>query len=71
MSDPVLEVDWTSNEDVAALIGAQLTAGIALLVNRGLDETDLINGFVVGRYGFHVTKDGVMVTVSPGKEEEE
>ena len=58
---PFDHFDWTDNADVAAAIGAQLTAAIAQLVNNGRDETDLINGFLANRYAFVVAADGVAV----------
>lgn len=54
-------MDWSDNADVAAAIGAQLTAAIALLVVKGRDEDDLINGYLSGRYAFVVRHDGVVI----------
>jgi hypothetical protein len=66
MNEPLF--DWTDNADVAAMIGTQLTVGIAGLVNQGHDESELINGFIAGRYAFNVTRDGVTLLEATGKE---
>lgn len=64
--------DWTDNADVAASIGTQLTVAIAGLVVRGHDETDLVNGYLTGRYAFIVNKDGVtLLEAAPKTKKEE
>ena len=64
--------DWTDNADVAASIGWQLTAAIAGLVNQGRDETDLVNGYLAGRYAFVVRHDGVtLLEATPTTERKE
>lgn len=62
------DFDWTDDADVAAAIGAQLTAAIALMANERGDATDLINGFLSGRHGFTIFRDRVFLMTEKGEE---